>query len=464
MCWKYVVRYRGGTRSSGIPASSSACRSKAAASSMTVSGVIRCQAWSSSVAARYSTVANPCPHSSAAPSRATVVRRQRLAGAVVPGVPGQDLRPPLPHLVHLGRELDEVAGNVGAGEPRVAAPPRTARAARARTRGTSSGPRPGVSSTTSPGAGLVRLRLLVTTGRWPNSPFWSTKVFIQAPPRFSARAYGSSRNRPSAAAVGVDDLEDADIGVVADEVLAGRERQPVEQLRGPEDTVVQHPVEAQVVAERGGVQRVPRGLDLLGCSSSSPTARGCRSRRRRPPRRAVRPPARRWPPRPGPAVRAARRRRRANRRCCRRRRSRRGRGSRAVRPARRATGRSRMANGPLSYGGVDARATDARCTRSRRARFVSCASTGWPVGSPRASIQRPGWPASAARAAAAAMSSDVSPSSSAAESTRTAASLVAASRLCPKVAARTEISRLSSRSRSASAASRRAPARTKSRW
>ncbi len=46
-------------------------------------------------------------------------QRQRLAGQVVPGVTGQDVGVPGPHLVDLGGELDEVPRDRGAGEARV---------------------------------------------------------------------------------------------------------------------------------------------------------------------------------------------------------------------------------------------------------------------------------------------------------------------------------------------------------
>ena len=77
-----------------------------------------------------------------------------------------------------------------------------------------------VSRVGSPVGGLGMLRLLTTTGRSPSSVDWSTRVFIQAPPRLRLAAYRVADEQAEAGAVLVEDLEDADVGVVAGEVVA----------------------------------------------------------------------------------------------------------------------------------------------------------------------------------------------------------------------------------------------------
>ena len=66
------------------------------------------------------------------------------------------------------------------------------------------------------------------------------------------------------AAVGVEHLEHAHVRVVADQVVALRERQAVELGRRAEDAVGQHPLQLQVRAQDGVVERAALLLDLLG--------------------------------------------------------------------------------------------------------------------------------------------------------------------------------------------------------
>ena len=86
---------------------------------------------------------SPRPRAAASSSRSTTSWRQRLAGRVVPGVVGQDLRPEDPHLVDLRGVLHEVAGHARCRRTAGTSRRRTARAGRGRTRGTWCGPRRG---------------------------------------------------------------------------------------------------------------------------------------------------------------------------------------------------------------------------------------------------------------------------------------------------------------------------------
>lgn len=64
--------------------------------------------------------------------------------------------------------------------------------------------------------------------------------------------------------VDVVHLEDADVGVVAIEVVALVEGQAVEHPGGVEDPVVEHPLGLEVGPHRGEVDGIPRRSDLLG--------------------------------------------------------------------------------------------------------------------------------------------------------------------------------------------------------
>ena len=74
------------------------------------------------------------------------------------------------------------------------------------------------------------------------------------------------------AAVGVEHLEHAHVRVVADEVVALGEREPVELGRRAEHAVGQHPLQLQVGAQDRVVERAALLLDLLGVELPSPTA------------------------------------------------------------------------------------------------------------------------------------------------------------------------------------------------
>ena len=102
--------------------------------------------------------------------------------------------------------------------------------------------------------------------------------------------------------------------------------------------------------------------------------------------------------------------------------------------------------------------------RSRSARFLSCANTGWPVVFCIVMIHLPFSFRLSAACAAAPICSSERPSRSETLSTTTAAALVALSRFCWKWVVREEISSFIFRSLALSASESGAPARTNWVW
>ncbi len=102
--------------------------------------------------------------------------------------------------------------------------------------------------------------------------------------------------------------------------------------------------------------------------------------------------------------------------------------------------------------------------RSRRSRFSSCASGGWPVVLSRVIRNLPSSPRSAAALAAASICSSVRPASSSRVSTRTAESFTSASTFWLNWVPSFASSPLISFRRAFWVSSSSAPARTKSVW
>ena len=232
-----------------MPASASAWRSKASTSVTASASAFdsRCQAWSSSAAARYSVVENPSLKPAESLRPRTSSGRHRRPGLVVLGVVRQHLGPRDPHLVDLARELDEVPLDVRPREPGVG------RAGDEAVQRVSE---------------LVEQRLdlvLDQQGRRARGGLGDVEVVHddgQRPhqggllddrvhPRTTALAVTRvqvEQVQPDGGVVLVGDLEHADLVVVAAQVRALGELQPVERVRGEEHPVVQDPVGLEVRA------------------------------------------------------------------------------------------------------------------------------------------------------------------------------------------------------------------------
>ena len=371
--------------------------------------------------------------------RPAAARRSRRAARS-----GQDLRPERPHLVDLGRELDEVARHAGAGEARVGdrrEQPVQRVAELVEQRVTSSK----VSSVGWPSGGSGDVEVVDDDGRGAEQPRLRDEGVHPGAAALALAGVEVAEVQPERRPVGVGHLPDPHVGVVAGQVGALGEPEAVEQLGGVEDAVDQHPVQLELGPQGRGVDGVALGAHLLAVEGPVPrrqldaVPRGGLAR-------APPPRPRRWPPTPAPSRRASRRRPR----WCGRSASASTRSAWVSKPSSRArSARSvamRSATGPLSCSPEDARSTDASCTRRRRSRLRSLVSTGWRVGSSSGSSQ-PSSPRSAAAVRAAATSSAPSPSSSATSSTCTAAASMASWTFCPNVVVSPESSWLSSVSR-----------------
>lgn len=188
--------------------------------------------------------------------------RHRLAGLVVAGVVGQDLGPDRPHLVDLRGVFDEVARDGGPGEEGVVDVREQAVQ--------------GMAELVEEGVDLVegQQRRLAGTGPGDvevvddDGALAEQRGLVHQVVHPGAAALGGAgvevaEIEADRAAVLLEDLEDPDVGVVAGQVGALGEAQPVQQPGGVEDTVGQHPVELEVRAHGGGVDVVLGLADLL---------------------------------------------------------------------------------------------------------------------------------------------------------------------------------------------------------
>ena len=151
-------------------------------------GASRCQAWSSSAAARYSVVAKPSPNlpglgQPVPPARRAAARRSRGGGRSAARICGSSS--------HISLTCDgystksrgtPVPANVGyrtSENSPCSACPNSWNRVRTLSR---------VSRVGSPSAGRAMLSVFSTTGRVPSRCDWLTNEFIQAPPRLESRA------------------------------------------------------------------------------------------------------------------------------------------------------------------------------------------------------------------------------------------------------------------------------------
>ena len=197
--------------------------------------------------------------------------RHPLARLVVHRVAREDLGPQQPQLVHLARQLDEVAVDAGAGLRRVPHPREEAVQ--------------GVPELVEQRLGLVerQQRRLAGRGLGDVEVVHDHREVAgelglrdeRAHPRTAALRVAGVRIEEVEAdrrAVLLEHLEDARVGVVADEVVARGEAQAVRQRRGVEHAVDEHAVEFEVRAQRREVEVVPLGAHLLG--EERPVGRG----------------------------------------------------------------------------------------------------------------------------------------------------------------------------------------------
>ena len=230
---------------------------------ITASGGIRCQAWSSSGRGQILGGAEALAPLLGGPDRRDHRGRQRLAGLDVPGVVLQHLRPEDPHLVDLAGVLDEIARHVGAGQPRVGDLGEQAVQ--------------GVAELVEQRADLVQLEQGRFAGGRPRQVEHvehdrqrlqqERLVDEVAHPGAAALALAGevvAEEQPDRRAVGVADLPDPDVGVVADEVGPRHHLDAVQPGRRVEDTVVQHPLQVEIRPQGGGVDVILLGPDPLG--------------------------------------------------------------------------------------------------------------------------------------------------------------------------------------------------------
>ena len=113
-----------------------------------------------------------------------------------------------------------------------------------------------VSRVGSPSAGRAMLSVFSTTGRVPSRCDWVTKRVHPGAAALGVPGVEVGDEQPERPVLVVH-VEDAHVGVVAGQVVALGEAQPVEPAGGVEDPVVQHPLQLEVGTQRVGVDVEP---------------------------------------------------------------------------------------------------------------------------------------------------------------------------------------------------------------